>query len=330
MIRTTCVTRTPNAVAAKGGQMAIRSISADSAPKPNITDTTAVVVGSRSTRLAGVAKRLLATSCLGLAVVSSTGCTVTSGVCRAFNQSECIDEFMIGYRNTVMAEKAWHCNKHRFCDHLYTHEFKDGFIKGYLDVASGGNGCTPAVAPSDYWGWRYQSSHGQAAVNAWFEGFPHGVQAAEQDGVSHWQSVSPMGMNPAAEMPVYTPINSGDDGVTNPFYSEPEYIPVPQADEQDDFETNPKSDGAVMEDAGTVFNEAFRDFPVAVEISADDPELVSQLEVARSHEAAVVAKLADQMEEAPEAAAVVIDDIFGSSTPVNTDTDSDELPFSFE
>lgn len=311
--------------------MAIRSISAVSAPKQNTTDTT-TVVGSRSTRLAGIAKRLLATSCLGLAVVSSTGCTISSGVCRAFNQSECIDEFMIGYRNKVMAEKAWHCNKHRFCDHRYANEFKDGFIQGYIDIASGGNGCVPAVAPKDYWGWRYQSSQGQAAVNAWFEGFPQGVQVAEQDGVGHWQSVSPMGMNPAAAMPVYTPINSGDDEVTNPFYSEPEYIPVPTADEQDDdADANPKSDDVDMEEAETVFNEAFRDFPVEVEISDEDPELVSQLDVAKSHEAAIAARLADQMEEAPEAAAVVIDDIFGSSsTPVNTDSDSEELPFSFE
>lgn len=325
------MTQTPNAVAAKGGQMAIRSLSADSAPKSNNIDTTAVV-GSRSTRLAGVAKRLLAVSCLGLAVVSSTGCSMISGVGSSFNESECIDDFMIGYRNRAMAEKAWHCNKHKFCIAGYPREFKDGFIEGYMEVASGGNGCIPAVAPTQYWGWRYQSSHGQSAVNAWFEAYPRGVQAAEQDGVGHWQAISPMGMSPPAPMPAYPPPvmngntgDTGDEGVTNPFYSEPEYLPVPET-----FELDESSD-APQNEAESVFNEPIRDFPVAVEISDEDPELVSQLEVAKSHEAAIAAKLTDELEAAPEAAEVIIDDIFGSSSQTSdADADSDELPFSFE
>ncbi len=316
--------------------MAIRSLSADTAPEPKNIDTTAVA-GSRSTRLAVVAKRLLAFSCLGLAVVSSTGCTMTSGVCSSFNESECIDDFMIGYRNRAMAEKAWHCNKHKFCIAGHPREFKDGFIEGYMEVASGGNGCIPAVAPSQYWGWRYQSSHGQGAVNAWFEAYPLGVQAAEQDGVGHWQAVSPMGMSPPAPMPAYPPpvMNgntgiSGDEGVTNPFYSEPEYLPAPEAYELDESGDS-DLENAATDGAESVFNEAIRDFPVAVEISDEDPELVSQLEVARSHEAAIAAKLTDELESAPEAAEVIIDDIFGASSQIgDADADSDELPFSFE
>jgi hypothetical protein len=266
---------------------------------------------------------------------------MSSGLGRVLNKSECIDDFMIGYRNKVMAEKAWHRNKHRFCDRIFANEFKDGYIQGYIDIATGGNGCTPAIAPSNYWGWRYQSSQGQAAVSAWFQGFPYGVQAAEQDGVGHWQSVAPMGTAAATAMPVYTPINSGNDEVTNPFFSEPqyvpeyvpEYVPAPEPFPQDDPdypETSPFEDDADMEEAGNVFNETFRDFPVEAEISNQEPELVSQREAARSKKAALAAKLSDQMEEAPESAAVVIDDIFGLSEPANTESDSNELLFSFE
>jgi hypothetical protein len=309
--------------------MAIRSLSARLAPNPNTTDS-AIGVGSESTVasqwVSNAWKRLLAIGCLSLVVAGSSGCTMTSGACRSIGNSECIDDFMIGYRNRALAEKAWHRNKHRFCDHRYKKEFKDGFIQGYMEVASGGNGCIPAIAPSNYWGWRYQSAHGQAAVNAWFEGFPMGVQAAEQDGVGHWQQVRPTGMAPAPA-PFVPTVNGDISEVTNPFYSEQEFIPVPvpepEADDSkdiDDFENVP----AVQSEE--VFNGAFQDFPVVID---DEPELVSQFEIAKRHEEAGAATFADQPDESPEAAAVVIDDIFGSSAQ-SVNTDSDELPFSFE
>ncbi|EMI20574.1 hypothetical protein RMSM_02499 [Rhodopirellula maiorica SM1] len=124
---------------------------------------------------------------LSLVVLGTGGCSMFSGAARQLRNHDGLNEFMIGHRNKTMAAKAWHCQKANFCNP--SNAFKDGFIAGYMDIANGGNGCTPAIAPSQYWGWMYQSSNGQLAVNDWFAGFPMGVKAAEQDGVGHWSNV---------------------------------------------------------------------------------------------------------------------------------------------
>jgi hypothetical protein len=58
-----------------------------------------------------------------------------------------------------------------------------------MQVADGGDGCTPAFPPREYWGWKYQSHEGQARVAAWFSGFPHGARAAEEDGIGNWYQI---------------------------------------------------------------------------------------------------------------------------------------------
>ncbi len=57
-----------------------------------------------------------------------------------------------------------------------------------------------------------------------------GVQAAEQDGVGHWQQRSLQWECIPALRCRSLPINDSmdDAGVTNPFYSEPEILPVPE------------------------------------------------------------------------------------------------------
>lgn len=311
--------------------MAIRSLSAK--PAPNKTQPTNVVgdipCGYRQLRR-GIG-RIFAVGCLGLAVVS-TGCTMTSGVCRSVSKSDCVNDFMISYRNRAMAEKAWHCNKHRFCDKQHMSAFKDGFIQGYAEVASGGNGCVPAVAPSEYWGWRYQSAQGQGAVNAWFAGFPMGVQAAEEDGVGHWQTIRPSGYMPTAAAvapalaPAFVPSN---DGVANPFYSEQEFVPAPtpvdsDADSEDADEMELESDESTSDDAETVFSHSPHDFPVVSEPRNDASDLVSKS--APSEQSTV---------SDDPSGAVEIEDVFGSDSESIGDlesiaTDAEELPFSFE
>ncbi|WP_345688451.1 hypothetical protein [Novipirellula caenicola] len=124
---------------------------------------------------------------LSLVVLGTGGCSMFSGAARQLRNHDGLNEFMIGHRNKTMAAKAWHCQKANFCNP--SSAFKDGFYAGYMDICNGGSGCTPAIAPSQYWGWMYQSSNGQLAVNDWFAGFPMGVKAAEQDGVGHWSNV---------------------------------------------------------------------------------------------------------------------------------------------
>lgn len=143
----------------------------------------------RSFLIAGTAAFMLA---------GASGCSLVSNAYRQVRKAEYLDEFMLAHRNKVFATKAWlrekHCHKNR--PHLA--EFKAGFLEGYADVASGSDGCIPCVAPSQYWGWKYQSPGGQAAIDAWFAGYPLGVKAAEQDGVGYWGRAPMVAHHPPA------------------------------------------------------------------------------------------------------------------------------------
>ncbi len=260
-------------------------------------------------------RRWVTAGCLGLIAVGSTGCTMTAGLGRSFSQSECIDDFMIGYRNRAMAEKAWHCRKDRFCNQCNAREFKDGFMKGYAEVAEGGNGCTPAIAPSQYLGWRYQSSGGQGAVNAWFQGFPEGARAAEEDGVGNWRRTQYVGSAaPGATMATPGTLN-GPIGVgvpvpgmiapppANPFYSDQELIPAPM-----NSIGNPDS----------VQNDRSTEFPFA--------------EVITDSKGSAVQPKAETAMKRPAATNndVNVDNLFGGSATPVSDSGSEGLPFSFE
>jgi hypothetical protein len=126
---------------------------------------------------------------LGSSLVSSTGCTAWTGAQQAWQYNHYWNDSIMGYRHTCMASKAWHSRKHCYANQQYMKDFARGFKAGYMAVAAGGDGCTPAFAPREYWGWKYQSSEGQARVAAWFSGFPYGAQAAEQDGIGAWTQI---------------------------------------------------------------------------------------------------------------------------------------------
>jgi hypothetical protein len=123
------------------------------------------------------------------ALFQITGCSAWTGVNNSWKYNGSWNETMMGYRNRCSSSKAWHSRKHHFCNQKYLKEFAHGFKSGYENVADGGNGCTPAFPPREYWGWKYQSCEGQARVAAWFSGFPHGARAAEEDGIGHWTQI---------------------------------------------------------------------------------------------------------------------------------------------
>ncbi|MEE2937409.1 MAG: hypothetical protein VYA84_15585 [Planctomycetota bacterium] len=221
------MTETPNAVVAKGGQMAIRRSSAILAPDHRKKMPECEVGNEnprpRTRKRRKLIRRIIAIACLGGLVGDTTGCTLTRGTVHALRNSDCVEEFMIGYRNRAMAEKAWHCRKHRFGNQPHGHEYKEGFIDGYIEIATGGLGCCPKIAPSRYWGWKYQSATGRQAVNAWFEGYPMGVQAAEQEGIGNWGRIQTMGVPTAGG--VGSSCNSCGSGVVDPLNGMPEMIP---------------------------------------------------------------------------------------------------------
>ena len=65
----------------------------------------------------------------------------------------------------------------------YAQGFKDGFVD-YLQF--GGSGRPPFVPPKRYWGPRHRTLEGYRAVEAWYAGFRHGVEAAHHSGYRQW------------------------------------------------------------------------------------------------------------------------------------------------
>lgn len=133
--------------------------------------------------------RFVGSLLMAAAVIPSAGCSFWSGIQRNLTRQEGLDEFMVSYRNSAWAARAWHCSRDAHGNHAYLSDLEAGFRQGYEDVAAGGNGCLPLICPQSYWGWQYQSADGQNRMNAWFEGYPLGAKAAEQDGIAHWGAV---------------------------------------------------------------------------------------------------------------------------------------------
>ncbi len=108
--------------------------------------------------------------------------TVSAGMfgCSAMNDGIISCEMEI--RNHVLAQKAW--GHWSWCyDNLdFPFHFAKGFKDGYRNILSGGNGCQPTLPPKCYWKPAYQTPEGNCKIHAWFDGFSHGVLAANQDG----------------------------------------------------------------------------------------------------------------------------------------------------
>lgn len=131
----------------------------------------------------------LACVMIASALASSTGCTAWTGAQHSWQYNRYWNDGMMAYRQKCMATSAWHSHKHCYANQKYLKDFARGFKAGYMDVASGRDGCTPAFAPREYWGWKYQSREGQARVAAWFSGYPYGAMAAEKEGIGNWTQI---------------------------------------------------------------------------------------------------------------------------------------------
>jgi hypothetical protein len=125
---------------------------------------------------------------LGLISISC-GCTTVNSSLQSVFSGGCLSDAIEAHRNRTCALKAWFRREHNFCDEAYLRDFKAGFIAGYIAIAEGKPGCPPNVPPKEYWSWAYQSADGQARMAAWFRGYPYGVQAARDDGVTGWNHV---------------------------------------------------------------------------------------------------------------------------------------------
>ncbi|MDQ3331861.1 MAG: hypothetical protein M3552_14605, partial [Planctomycetota bacterium] len=123
-------------------------------------------------RIAALAARLATVAALGM-----TGCCY-------YELRDSYDDCTTSVRNQCLARMAWHRCNDAYDDHPYEKEFGHGFRDGYAAVAGGADGCCPTMPPRCYWGSCYRGCEGQAAANAWFDGYARGAIAAEVDGLS--------------------------------------------------------------------------------------------------------------------------------------------------
>lgn len=164
---------------------------------------------------------------LAIVAVLTGICSGCTGVNRSLNSilstgtaSECIE----AHRNESCARKAWFRREHNFCDQPYLNDFRDGFIAGYVAILDGKPGCPPAIPPKAYWGWGSQSAEGQARMQAWFAGYPYGVQAAKDDGVNQWNALQ---MSPQFEQKYGMRSGTGNSGQFGGPYGSQQYFDGP-------------------------------------------------------------------------------------------------------
>jgi len=139
-------------------------------------------------------------------------------------------------RNKCRAQAAW--NEWSWCydDLDYPFHFAKGFKAGYRDILNGGKGCQPTFPPRCYHKSCYRNPEGRCKVNAWFDGFLHGVLAAQQDGAGAWNQIpiSPTArMNMEAARAHSRPMPLGTGTLPPPIADpNPPEIPAPAPPEQ--------------------------------------------------------------------------------------------------
>ena len=173
--------------------------------------------------------------------------------------NQCFERCFAEMRAKHRAAAAWDCCPNRCA----SEHVRAGFIDGYVNVALGGDGCTPAVAPSKYWGgWHYSGIAGQQAGAQWLQGFPLGALAAEGDGAAY--QVAALAMEPqnnrnavpsAYEQTLpQVGANPGPDTIDNTI----EFLPGQYLDNPSDVSPDAAKDNGSVEDPSSTEDAAQR------------------------------------------------------------------------
>ena len=95
------------------------------------------------------------------------------------------------YRNVnrLRASSAWRDARDCVPESLQTRDYARGWKDGYFDVATGGCGDQPAVAPSCYWSAKYQCAEGRCKIDQYFAGWQAGAICADKQGRNLWHNV---------------------------------------------------------------------------------------------------------------------------------------------
>jgi hypothetical protein len=84
------------------------------------------------------------------------------------------------------ARSAWRNHGVNCQPRAYAHDYESGWKDGFYDVATGGKGCPPVVAPCKYWKPAQITEDCDRARNAYYNGFQDGVACALQYPDTHY------------------------------------------------------------------------------------------------------------------------------------------------
>jgi hypothetical protein len=84
------------------------------------------------------------------------------------------------------ARAAWHEHGVATTPAAYARDYRAGWKDGFYDVATGGKGCPPVVAPCHYWKPSQILEDRDQARHAYYSGFQDGVAAALQYPQTHY------------------------------------------------------------------------------------------------------------------------------------------------
>ena len=215
----------------------------------------------------------------GLLVVAGLlgGCAHTYDVC---------DEHMLKWRCCHDAKMAWLRCRGLYADVCNPHDFGQGFRDGYESICMGGNGCPPAMPPRNYWSSSCLVDDGHCRTMAWYDGFHHGVLAAQCDGCEgrcnivcahdlygqkpcdvNYDDIEVHVQHEGEFDPQYAPQQYGPvDGLapmetpyqpltTPPAPGVPDYSPPPAGSVRSDFGTGPQASTQAVPDLRRMLNQ---------------------------------------------------------------------------
>jgi hypothetical protein len=107
---------------------------------------------------------------------------VTSLLTGCAHLYDCADECIMEWKCCHAAKMAWHHSRDLYANVASPYDFGQGFREGYQSICMGGDGCRPAMPPRHYWSHHYQCDEGKLQIMAWYDGYHHGVLAAQCDG----------------------------------------------------------------------------------------------------------------------------------------------------
>jgi hypothetical protein len=126
----------------------------------------------------------------------------------------------------IRTNQAWHA--YDGChDECFSCDYRQGWKAGYLDVATGGEGCPPLIAPKRYWKPPVFTHHDPSARDEWYCGYQDGAACAKTQPDFHYLKLW---------TPACPPVHAAGYSVSAP--SLPDYAPVTSAPDATDEATS--------------------------------------------------------------------------------------------